>query len=539
MTTSRVLTLRRTLVPLAVAGVVLALVLAALHLRTGAAGQPGTASGGRPPVLHLAQTGWLGSPMAQSATVTGATSGEGMPGVRGGGPAFVLTGTLPDGPASARVATLSVDTRIDAAALAAVLGLTGKPQAIPGGHQWTGAVGTLMVYDTPAGAASGEAWGMVPGAWSFFRGAVDLPVAASDAPTAEPTTVDPGTVDPSSPAAPVGSTAQVDDVLRTVGLHPAAAVRTGDSGWTSVSVDPDVDGARTTGLATQLSTSGGVLVSAQGFLTRVTPGADYPIISAAAAFKELQSRPIPQPMMLCPQIAPDAPAKDSSDSSGQSTPVPSDPSGGSEPGGVVGPGPLGCGRPAAPANITGAQLGLVLDGSDTGPLLVPAWLFSVEGSDVPLPMIAVEPAYLAVSDGPGGIGGIGGTVGGGTSTGGGSSTGGSSGSAGGTAVAPPPPSASGDPSTPNGRFTSVARSSDDRSIDVTFFGGVETCYSYTVDAEETGATVTLNLREKSRGQDVCIDLAREYTINVPLAEPLGVRRVVDAVSGETLLGPTR
>ena len=95
-----------------------------------------------------------------------------------------------------------------------------------------------------------------------------------------------------------------------------------------------------------------------------------------------------------------------------------------------------------------------------------------------------------------------------------------------------------DPDAPMSRFTSVTAGSDSTSVDVMFWGGVEDCYHYTVVARETGKAVTLSLREATTSDGPCIDLAQEYERSVRLDEPLGVRVVLDAVTGESLLAPS-
>jgi hypothetical protein len=101
------------------------------------------------------------------------------------------------------------------------------------------------------------------------------------------------------------------------------------------------------------------------------------------------------------------------------------------------------------------------------------------------------------------------------------------------------PGGGADPDAPMSQFTSVSRARDGRALDVRFWGGVEDCYRYTVLAEETARTVTLSRSEERTVDGACIELAQEYERTVPLEQPLGTRRVVDAVTGETLLGPTR
>lgn len=101
------------------------------------------------------------------------------------------------------------------------------------------------------------------------------------------------------------------------------------------------------------------------------------------------------------------------------------------------------------------------------------------------------------------------------------------------------PGGGADPDAPMSQFTSVTRARDGRALDVRFWGGVDDCYRYTVLAEETARTVTLSRSEERTVDGACIELAQEYERTVRLEQPLGTRRVVDAVTGETLLGPTR
>jgi len=90
---------------------------------------------------------------------------------------------------------------------------------------------------------------------------------------------------------------------------------------------------------------------------------------------------------------------------------------------------------------------------------------------------------------------------------------------------------------PMSRFTDVRAGEGDRSVEVTFYGGVDTCYGYVVRADETAQQVALSLAEERKGDGPCIDLAQEYERSVPLDGPLGDRRVVDAATGDVLLEP--
>jgi hypothetical protein len=103
----------------------------------------------------------------------------------------------------------------------------------------------------------------------------------------------------------------------------------------------------------------------------------------------------------------------------------------------------------------------------------------------------------------------------------------------GSPVAPAP-----DPTGPRSQFTAVTAGPDGRSIDLTFWGGVEDCYRYTVRAQETPESVTLLLTQKSTSTGACIDLAQQYDRTVRLDEPLGSRSVVDAKTDEVLLAPS-
>ena len=77
-----------------------------------------------------------------------------------------------------------------------------------------------------------------------------------------------------------------------------------------------------------------------------------------------------------------------------------------------------------------------------------------------------------------------------------------------------------EPSASTSRFDSVAPVDGGAALRVSFYGGVDSCYSYDVVATESADQVTLRLVEKRRGE-VCIDLAQQYERTVQLAKPLG------------------
>jgi hypothetical protein len=181
--------------------------------------------------------------------------------------------------------------------------------------------------------------------------------------------------------------------------------------------------------------------------------------------------------------------------------------------------------------VTGARLGLALEQSTEGQLLVPAWLFTVDGSPQPLVQVAVERGLVAAAGG-----GSGGTV-----TGGGSGS--SSGSGGvpvpdltATPVPPVPPSAGTVGPDQQSRFTSVQAVGS--VLDVRFWGGVASCFGYDVRVSESSSVVRLRLVERRvDGAQVCPDLAMEHQQRVALGEPLGRRTVLDAETEAVLLRP--
>ena len=102
---------------------------------------------------------------------------------------------------------------------------------------------------------------------------------------------------------------------------------------------------------------------------------------------------------------------------------------------------------------------------------------------------------------------------------------------------PPSPSVGPGPDDPQTRFTDVQVGPDGASLDVTFWGGVDTCYRYTVDADEDAAEVALSLAEDRRSDGPCIELAQEHRRTVQLDGSLGDRVVRDAATGEVVLDP--
>jgi hypothetical protein len=124
-------------------------------------------------------------------------------------------------------------------------------------------------------------------------------------------------------------------------------------GQVSVLAEPVVDALATSGFGTAIVVApGGTLAAGAGWLARPAKGAEYPLVGAADAVTRIA---VPEVARLC--------------------------------------GATVC--PPLPLVIIGATLGLALRWDATGrALLVPAWRYDVRGRDLPLVVIAVQPAYL-------------------------------------------------------------------------------------------------------------------------------------------------
>jgi hypothetical protein len=391
---------------------------------------------------------------------------------------------LPDGPGTAPVHRVRNASAADdaAARLARALGLPGGP--VDGGAEtvWQDEEQRLGVHH---GAGS---------PWSYQRsfGAVTSGSGVSvDERVSSDERVWP---DGGSDKEPVVATTSEEQARATArrflddaGL-PDGAESVGPAGSrVEVQVDPEVDGLPTTGFGTTLVVAAGSVESGVGWLARTARGPAYPLVTAREAWDTLVRTPLPMPLVACAEPPPDA----------------------------VDPVPCG-----GPVTVTGAHLGLSLQQTEDGPILLPSWLFTVEKSMHPLVQIAVQPRLLEPADGGGTGGGVPGSTG--------------------TAVPPESPSVAPGPEQPASRFSAVHRGADDRSIEVTFWGGVPECYDYAVKAVENDRTVSISVVEsRPAGDKPCIDLAVEVNKTVRLDAPLALRQVVDAETGETLLGPAR
>jgi len=129
---------------------------------------------------------------------------------------------------------------------------------------------------------------------------------------------------------------------------------------TNVIARKNLDGHAVAGWTTTLDfDKDGKLTDANGWIGAPTRGRAYPLISASNAYKRLLA--VPRAMPEICQMRKD--------------------------------GKPGC-EPIPPTVITAATLGLALRHDLDRPLLVPAWLFTVQGSSEPLVAVAVDPRYL-------------------------------------------------------------------------------------------------------------------------------------------------
>ena len=491
-----------------------------------------------------------------TGTATGAKADSALaPGTYTSG--YTLDGTLPDGPSTGPVARFGDGPSEDTVrALAAALHLSGTP--VHHDHGWvvSSSSGELRVRDDASGAWS---FSRMTGPCLTYQVDVDSPdansgsacavatdggvatapdataapgtpvpvasapaAAATDVGTALPpdsstgaktvasgTAVNPINPSPSEPAytgpSKADAIAAAEPVLTAAGLDGTPTALEGYGSQRSVVVDPTVLDLPTVGMRTVVDVDNDGVLGAMGWLGTASLDRDYPLISAKTAFDRLASLPQPEPALArdCPvEVSPSATGDD--------------------------PVPCGSWTPT-PAVVTGATLGLQMWWEGSAPILVPTWLFTVTGWSDPLTMIAVQDSYLAdPTTDPGGSG----------------SSPGSSGSAvppsSATEKPAPPPSV--DPGTGGGTdgsagvetpsITGAGLSDDGMVLKVTFYGGV--CSEYSVISDESDTTVKVQVTGRSTiGPDqACVEIAKEYTLPVKLAAPLGDRQVIDASTGE-------
>jgi len=168
---------------------------------------------------------------------------------------------------------------------------------------------------------------------------------------------------PTSPPGPSEQQAIQDaqSILAALGLADAHVTAQQGSPTSYVAADPTLEGKPTVGWTTSLEfDKGNKLVNGNGWITDANQRDSYPVIAAQRAFELLKSSPVAYPMLCMVR-------KD---------------------------GKPGC-EPRQPMKVTGATLGLTMDQDQHGAILVPAWLFDIEGQSQKTAQVAIDPAYLA------------------------------------------------------------------------------------------------------------------------------------------------
>ena len=288
---------------------------------------------------------------------------------------YVLNGTLPTTPNSAPVYQwLTSGALPDSAvtALGKAFSVSGTPVRHAYGWVLTSSVGQVRLRD-----GAGGQWSFTTSANNCGLGSVDVDNAGNVAsavscgvgvPVATSASAAPAPGIASAPSTPIvpESLARsiADPVLAALGVTGAEVVYPGP-GQTQVQVDPKLDGFPTQGMATVLQVDRTSVLAAGGWLTPPTAGATYPLVTAAAAFKDLANRPMNMMAIACPL---------STDPAASPAPCPS----------------------PSPISVTGGALGLSMNWDQNGvPLMVPTWFFTVADSTYPISQIAVDPSYLA------------------------------------------------------------------------------------------------------------------------------------------------
>ncbi|MFD0025094.1 hypothetical protein [Streptomyces sp. NPDC058382] len=472
--------------PLAVASVAAAVLLAggggAYWAATAAdhdsgSGKESTGSGdGTPPPLSLDErTGGAAtrSP-APSAPPQGIAPGE--PDPHGQRLVYRAAGALPDGPDEAAVQRPSgTVSAAEVARLAKALGLKGTPQAEGEGTAWK--VGSAGDGSGPVLRVDKQA----PGTWTFARyGSGGTDNCGKKATCSSEVT--PG--GSGSPVSEKAAKAAAAPVLKAVGQDGAALdARQLMGSARVVNADPVVDGLPTYGWATGVQVGpDGAVVGGGGQLKSLEKGADYPVIGAADALKQLNAA---------------QPSDGRKNIGGCATPAPL--TDGAKPSGAA----CGARTGAEPATTTvtvdKAVFGLAARHVDGKQLLVPSWIFTVRpaagGTGDTVTQVAVDPKYL-------------------------------------TKESPSQKTPDGD-STARDIGAIQSYSADGRTLSVTFWGGV--CSTYKASAREDGSTVRVTLTESTPDpKKMCIKVAKKLTRTVTLDQPLGDRKVVEAGSGSAV-----
>jgi hypothetical protein len=267
-------------------------------------------------------------------------------------------------PSPAPVYRLPAATAAAAGTVARALGVTARPVAVRGG--WVARHGTLLL-----GVSADGSWSYGPDctpsapieqeSLQVLCGSATAGTAVAVTPRRTGGGVPPMPVPPSPSPGPGAerTRALAAPILQRLAVRPAATGVTVGAPTSTFTADTTVDGLvvpdRTTTLAFDRS---GALVSGGGWVGTPARGRTYPLVDAARAFAMLRDQPRPMPLVCRPL---------------RNRP--------------------GC-APLPPTVITRAAPGLASRHEATGPLLVPAWLFTAQGSAWPLAVVAVDPRFL-------------------------------------------------------------------------------------------------------------------------------------------------
>ncbi|MGW0938135.1 hypothetical protein [Streptomyces sp. NPDC002666] len=426
-------------------------------------------SGATPPLLSLdKRSGGPATPSPRpSAPPEGIAPGE--PDPHGGRLVYRASGALPDGPDTAAVqranGTVSAS---EVARLAKALGVQGTPRSE--GTSWK--VGSDGDGSGPLLRVAKQA----PGTWTFAR----YGSGGTDSCESETVCSSKHVGPAGSPVSEKAAKAAAVPVLKAVGQDDAALdARQLMGSVRVVNADPVVAGLPTYGWATGIQVGPeGEVTGGSGQLKGLEKGADYPVIGAAEALRQLNAAQPPSGAKTGDCATP-APLGNGEKPSGMSCGTRT----GTEPSTTT-------------VTVDKATFGLAARYVDGKQLLVPSWIFTVRpaagGTGDRVAQVAVDPAYL-------------------------------------TKDAPSEKTPDGDGTKESGgRLLSYG--ADGRTLSVTFWGGA--CSTYTASASEDASTVRVSVTEtKPEKGKVCIMIAKELTRSVTLDQPLGERNVVDAASG--------
>ncbi|MGC5345884.1 hypothetical protein [Streptomyces sp. DT171] len=414
---------------------------------------PAAGTGGTPPALVLDGPG--------DGTSRGIAPGE--PDPTGGGVVYRAAGPLPDGPGRAAVrharGTVSAD---EVARLARALDVAGTP--VRSGTDWT--VGSGGDGSGPFLRVGQQA----PGTWTFARHGSGGTDNCRKGPTCS--------------SGELAGTPVSEQAAKSVAAPVLKALGQGDAsldagqlmgGVRVVNADPKADGLPTYGWSTGVQVGpGGDVVGGSGQLKGLTKGAEYPVISAGDALKQLNGRDRRGGHVEIGGCA--TPVPDSSDLKAPRTP---------------------CAPRTGTTTVTidKAVFGLSAQYANGQRVLVPSWLFSTRpvagGPGSTIAQVAVDPASLVM----------------------------------------PGPPAKASPAAPQSRVTSYGV--EGRTLTVTFWGGV--CDTYRASAVEDDDTVRVTVtKSPSQTKRACVMIAKQLTRPVTLDAPLGDRKVVDAASGSAV-----